>query len=172
MKSVSLGGGIQLHSNEVAVKIKKLVPEAVVPSYAKPGDAGVDLVATSMRENDMYIEYGTGLAVEIPEGCVAHIYPRSSLSNYDLILSNHVGVVDSGYRGEIKFRFKRTKPATESYIDCDGDIGSRLSNAKVYAIGDRIGQLIVMPVPTMVFTEVDELSSSERGQGGFGSSGV
>lgn len=171
MKDIKLSGGIHLINNSVKVKFKKLSDKAVAPKYAKDGDAGVDLTATSVSETDMYIEYGTDLAVEIPPGYVGLIYPRSSLSNYDLVLSNHVGVIDSGYRGEIKFRFKRTKPEIESYVDIDGDIGHRFTSAKVYKVGDRIGQLIVQPVPTIEFEEVSELSSSDRGLGGFGSSG-
>lgn len=144
--------------NRVNVKIKKVDPtiETVIPSYAKDGDAGLDLVCTSMVENGMYVEYGTNLAIEIPRGYVGLIFPRSSLSNYHLTLSNHVGVIDSGYRGEIKFRFKQTMfsaPAT------------------VYQIGDKIGQLIVMPYPRVLFEVVDELDDSARGNGGFGSSG-
>ena len=91
------------------VKIKKLCDSAVIPSYAKPGDAGMDLVATS-RIFDKYgnVEYGTGLAMEIPEGYVGLLFPRSSISKQDLSLANAVGVIDSGYRGEIKFKFKPT----------------------------------------------------------------
>ena len=96
------------------VKIKKLCETAVIPSYAKPGDAGMDLVATS-RVFDKYgnVEYGTGLAMEIPEGYVGLIFARSSISKQDLSLANAVGVIDSGYRGEIKFKFKPTL----SYMD-------------------------------------------------------
>ena len=78
------------------VKVKKLVPEAIIPSYAKPGDAGMDLVATSVDfNNSQYIEYGTGLAIEIPEGYVGYVFPRSSNSKYDLQLCNSVGIIDS-----------------------------------------------------------------------------
>jgi dUTP pyrophosphatase len=140
----------------VSLKIKKLSDKAVTPRYAKSGDAGLDLVATSMTETDMFIEYGTDLSMEIPLGYVGHIYPRSSLSNYDLVLSNHVGVIDSGYRGEIKFRFKKT-----DYVRA----------TKFYKVGDKIGQLIVMPYPTVLIEEVTELEDSDRGFGGFGSSG-
>ena len=78
------------------VKIKKLCENAVIPSYANPGDAGMDLVATS-RMFDKYgnVEYGTGLAMEIPEGYVGLIFPRSSICKQDLSLSNAVGVIDS-----------------------------------------------------------------------------
>jgi dUTP pyrophosphatase len=137
------------------IKFKKLSKEAVAPAYAKPGDAGMDMVAISFRKDEMYYEYGTGIAVEIPEGYVGLIFPRSSISNTKMILANHVGVVDSGYRGEIKFRFKKLA----------------WDNGIVYEVGDRIGQLIIMPIPYVELEEVDELSSSDRGNGGFGSTG-
>lgn len=141
----------------VTVKFKKLSDKAVIPKYAKAGDAGLDLVCTSITETGLYIEYGTDLAMELIPGYVGLIYPRSSLSNYHLLLSNHVGVIDSGYRGEIKFRFKQTlvSPA-----------------ANVYKVGDKIGQLIIQEIPLVLIEEVDELEESSRGHGGFGSSGL
>jgi dUTP pyrophosphatase len=138
------------------VRVKKLHPGAVVPKYAKPGDAGLDLTAISKEydaANDLVV-FGTGLAVEIPEGYVGLIFPRSSICKTPLILSNSVGVIDSGYRGEIKFMFRP--------ID---------RPRKNYEVGDRIGQLIIMPFPQVELVEAEELSSSERGTGGFGSSG-
>lgn len=139
------------------VKIKKLHPNAVIPVYSKPGDAGLDLTATSI-DDDSYgnIVYGTGLAIEIPEGYVGLLYPRSSNSKTDLYLTNHVGVVDSGYRGELMFKFRPINGIADAYI---------------YAVGDRIGQLIIMPYPSIKFVETDELSDSDRGVGGFGSTG-
>jgi len=144
------------------VKFKKLHTDAVIPSYAKPGDAGLDLVATSMfiNEPDGYVEFGTGLAIEIPENHVGLIFPRSSISNKDVTLSNSVGVVDSQYRGEIKFRFKPTAAGFSGKFE--------LRN---YDIGDKVGQLIIMPYPKIEPVEVDELSDTERGSGGFGSTG-
>lgn len=141
------------------IKVKKLVKEAVLPKYAKDGDAAVDLTAISKSEvldNEGgfgYIQYGTGLAFEIPKGFVGLIFPRSSISNTGLILSNSVGVIDSGYRGEVGARFK--------YIP----------KTKDYNIGDRIAQMIIMPIPDVQFEEVEELSDSERGEGGFGHTG-
>ena len=134
---------------------KKIHSDAVTPSYAKIGDAGVDLTAVDsyIDEYGLYVYY-TGLAVEIPEGYVGLIFPRSSLSKYDLVLANHVGVIDSGYRGQIMVKFRAT---------CD--------DPKRYTCGDRICQLMIVPIPTVEFEEVDELSESERGEGGFGSSG-
>ena len=78
------------------VKIKKLLSNAVIPQYSKPGDAGMDLIATSVDySNEYYVEYGTGLAIEIPEGYVGYVFPRSSNSKYDLQLCNSVGIIDS-----------------------------------------------------------------------------
>lgn len=136
----------------VQVKIKKLKKAAVVPKYAKPGDAGLDLTATDVKSCEKYVEYGTGLAVEIPDGFAGFLLPRSSLSDYDLVLSNHVGLIDSGYRGEIKARFKR--------------LGER-----IYMPGDRIVQLVILPYPKVELEEVNELSETERGASGYGSSG-
>ena len=145
------------------VKIKRLNPNAVIPQYAKPGDAGMDLVATSQEfeknaAGRRLQVYGTGLAFEIPEGYVGLIFPRSSIAKTELSLTNCVGVIDSGYRGEVKFKFA-----------IDGE--SRATNEGTYKIGDRIGQIIIMPFPQVNFEEVTELSDSERGTGGFGSSG-
>lgn len=139
------------------IKIKRLSDTAIIPAYGKVGDAGLDLTATSMNENALYIEYGTGLAIEIPPGFVGYIFPRSSLSNYHLSLANSVGVIDSNFRGEIKFRFKVTQdfPVTN-----------------IYNVGDRVGQLIVMPIPSVEFEEVEELGETNRGAAGYGSSGV
>ena len=142
------------------VKIKKLNENAVVPKYAKLGDAGMDFSATSRSFDDNEnIVYGTGLAVEIPEGYVGLLFPRSSNAKTDLYLTNHVGVIDSGYRGEIMFKFRKSN-SNKSY-----------GESRIYEIGDRVGQLIIIPYPAIEFEEVEELSSTERGTGGFGSSG-
>ena len=140
------------------VKIKKLSPDAVIPTYAKVGDAGMDLVATSMKFDGTQITYGTGLAMEIPEGFVGLVFPRSSIRKTDLSLSNSVGVIDSGYRGEIQATFKKIQGISNNALDN-------------YKVGDRIFQLMIIPHPTIQFIEVNELSSTERGEGGFGSTG-
>jgi dUTP pyrophosphatase len=147
------------------VKIKRLSPDAVIPKYAKFGDAGSDLVAISVKQEYKYIEYGTGLAIEIPYGYVGLIFPRSSGSDYDQILANCVGVIDSGYRGEIKFRFKISLRANfwNQLLDKD--------TMKFYQIKDKIGQLIIIPIPKVEFEEVEELSATERGTGSYGSTG-
>lgn len=140
------------------VKIKKLNKDAQIPTYANPGDAGMDVVATSKTEAGDYIEYGTGLSFEVPEGYVLLIFPRSSVSKKDLILANCVGVLDSGYRGELKFRFKRLY-GPFGYTHCE------------YHVGDKIGQIMIVPYPKIDFEEVESLSETERGEGGFGSTG-
>jgi dUTP pyrophosphatase len=134
------------------LKIKKLNIEAKIPHYANPDDAGMDVYAISKEVKERFIEYGTGLSFEVPEGHMMLVFPRGSLSNKDLILANHVGVLDSGYRGELKLRFRKI-----------GD--------DVYDIGDKIGQIIIVPFPKIEFEEVEELSETGRGSGGFGSTG-
>jgi len=142
------------------VRFKKLVDKAVTPSYAKHGDAGLDMTAIGSKidaENN-FIEYFTGIALEVPEGYVGLLFPRSSTSKTDLRLANCVGVVDSGYRGEISFRYKFDK-------------GSFFAELKRFQDGDRVGQLVIMPYPQIAMIEADELSSTERGEGGYGSTG-
>lgn len=142
----------------MVVKFKKLDPSAVTPAYSKAGDAAMDLTAISIAKVDRdefgYMEYGTGLAFEIPEGYVGLLFPRSSISNSGLILTNSVGVIDSGYRGEIKFRFKH------------------IPDTAYYKPGDRVGQIIIMPYPQIELQEAEQLSETDRAEGGFGSTGA
>lgn len=136
----------------VLVKIKKLREDAIVPKYALPGDAGMDVIAVSRRETDKFIEYGTGLSFEIPKGYVLLLFPRSSITNKDLILGNSVGVLDSGYRGELLVRFQK--------MGCD-----------IYEVGDRVAQIMIIPYPNVEIEEADDLSETVRGEGGLGSTG-
>ena len=141
------------------VKIKKLNPSAVIPTYAKDGDAGMDMFATKViNENLGSITYGTDIAMEIPKGFVGLIFPRSSIRKTNLQLSNSVGVVDSGYRGEIQATFNKIQGIDN--IERDS-----------YKVGDRICQIMIIPYPPIEFKEVDELTNTERGEGGFGSTG-
>ncbi len=143
-------------SNGVMVKVKKLDSNAVVPSYSKVGDAGMDLTITNIKENTTFsITYGFGIAMEIPKGYVGLVFPRSSVRNQDLILSNCVGVIDSGYRGELQATFKKTQGL----------------DSISYNVGERGAQIMILPYPQIFMTEVPELSDSERGTGGFGSTG-
>ena len=138
------------------IKVKKINENAVIPKYSKPGDAGLDLTAVSIvSDTSSQVIYDTGLAIEIPEEHVGLIFPRSSICNYELELSNSVGVVDSGYRGTIRFVFNKT---------------NGIDSLK-YKVGDRIGQLLILPYPEIELVEVNELNDSERGHTGFGSTG-
>ena len=149
------------------VKIKKLHKDAAIPTKAHQYDAGFDLTAVS-KSYDEYgnICYGTGLAFSIPENFVGLIFPRSSICKKDLSLANSVGVIDSGYLGEVSFKFKPTlrKSAWNSGVYETDDVDE-------YEIGERIGQLIIIPIPQINLVECDDLGDSERGVGGFGSSG-
>ncbi|MGN1386433.1 MAG: dUTP diphosphatase [Bacillus sp. (in: firmicutes)] len=138
------------------IKFKKISPSAVVPTKAHKSDAGFDLTCTRYEVTDGELfTYHTDIAVEIPEGHVGLLFPRSSIYKQDLFLTNAVGVCDSCYRGEIMFKFKSTE------YECN----------HFYEVGDRIGQLVIMPYPEVEFVEADELSDSDRGTGGYGSSG-
>lgn len=149
------------------VKFKKLVPEAKSPSQATEGDSGWDVVAIDdgvINEEFGYIEYRTGLAVELPEGYEIQIRPRSSISKYDLVICNSPGTVDNPYRGEIKVRFKPLARFYGQFTDCPVFYNR-------YKTGDKIAQLIIAPVPQVQWEEVSELNDTARGAGGFGSSG-
>lgn len=142
------------------VKFKKLSDKAVTPTYAYDGDAGLDLTATNIHSEvnecgQFVLVYHTDLSIEIPKGYVGLLFPRSSIAKKSLVLTNCVGVIDSNYRGEILLKFKNTT----------GD-----SVPAVYPIGAKIAQLIIMPYPTINLVESSELSNTERGTGGFGSS--
>ncbi len=149
------------------VNVKKLDSNAVLPTYAKHGDAGMDLTATSKSYDEHgNVVYGTSLAFEIPHGYVGLLFPRSSNTKKDLILGNSVGVIDSGYRGEVFFKFK----ALDTHYMQDGKLTFLKKDfMQEYNLGDRIGQIIIMPYPQVEFNLVDELSTTDRGIGGFGS---
>lgn len=145
----------KMQSSEVKVKVKKLHDRSVLPTYAHEGDGCMDITAVSINIVEEatygYVEYDSGLAFEIPEGYVMLCFPRSSISETGLILSNSVAVIDSTYRGPVKARFKYIK------------------GTKDYQVGDRIFQAMVLPYPKIVLEEVETLSESSRGEGGFGS---
>ena len=137
------------------VKIKRLDKSAVIPKYAKDGDAGLDLTATAYKVNEkgQYV-YTSDLALEIPDGYVGLLFPRSSICKKDLEMTNSVGVIDSNYRGPIKSVFNPT---------CE--------DPEIYELGERFAQLIIIPYPKIEFEEVEELSETDRGTGGYGSTG-
>ncbi|MET0734126.1 MAG: dUTP diphosphatase [Microbacterium sp.] len=138
------------------VDVLIIAPE--VPSYAQPGDAGADLVAAeSVRlEPGARALVATGVRIALPDGYAAFVVPRSGLAaRHGISIVNSPGTVDAGYRGEIKVSLLNTD--TEHAYDV--------------AAGDRIAQLIVMPVARANFIPVESLPESLRGEGGFGSTG-
>lgn len=147
------------------VKIKKLADNAVIPAYAHNADAGLDLVATSKAyDADGNVVYGTGLAMEIPDGYVGLVFPRSSIARKHTTLTNAVGVIDSGYRGEIMAKFKPTLHYHNGFIATGIN-----PNKDEYEVGDRIAQIIILPYPKIEFEMSDTLNDSDRGTGGYGS---
>lgn len=139
---------------KIEIKFKKLHPAAKAPYRATVGSAGFDLTATSKEVIDLHhTRFGTGLAVEIPAGHVGLVFPRSSCYKQGMLLSNCVGVIDSDYRGEITAIF----------------LGTSVEHC--YNIGDRICQLVIMPIPEVEFIESEELTDTERGISGYGSTG-
>lgn len=159
------------------IRYKKLVPEAQTPFKKIEVDAGFDLFCTSIEETPDYIQYNTGIAVEIPEGYVGLVFPRSSVTKYDLMLKNSVGVIDASYRGEIMCRFHETKEHLD-YVQSDrfndGTVRHlhqpRLKR-NVYNIGERVVQIVFIEIPKITLIEAQELSDTERGTGGFGHTG-
>ena len=145
-------------NQEIAIRYIKLKSEATPTIKSTAGEAGFDLTAISKTidaKSDCII-YGTGLAVEIPQGYVGLLFPRSSVYKKSLSLANNIGVIDSDYRGEIKAIFRKINNMTDQYI-----------------IGDRICQIVFLQLPKIVLQEVDKhigLTPTERGEGGFGSS--
>jgi dUTP pyrophosphatase len=142
------------------LKIKKLVDNAIIPSYAKDGDAGLDLTVISKSYIEDGVIYGTGLAFALPKDHVGLLFPRSSIYKKDQSLSNSVGVLDQNYRGEVKAIFKYTSDYIKSGLQ-----------PVEYEVGERALQLIVIPYPKMEIVEVDQLDETKRGTGGFGSTG-
>lgn len=138
------------------VKVKRLVEEATIPTYATDGSGCFDIYTTSQGPLHSNLILSTGLSVEVPDGFVMLIFSRSGHGfNNDIRLANCVGVIDSDYRGELKV--KLTNDNRQKGIDIK--------------VGDRVAQALVIPVEKVVFKEVKELSTTKRGEGGFGSTG-
>ena len=137
------------------IRFKKLHPAAVMPKRATDGAAGFDLTAVTCKYGDNgKVFYDTGIAVEIPAGYVGLVFQRSSVYKTGLSLCNAVGVIDADYRGSIQFVFR---------------IG--YGPSQPYKVGERIGQIVFVPVPAVELVESDELSETARGAGGYGSTG-
>ena len=142
----------------VDVLVQRLDPEVALPSYAHPGDAGLDLVTTVRAEvaPGERVLLPTGIAIALPEGYAAFVHPRSGLAvKYGVSLVNAPGTIDAGYRGEIKVSLVNLDPRDPVVLER----------------GDRIAQLVVQRVEHAVLHEVTALPGSDRGEGGFGSSG-
>lgn len=151
------------------IKFKRMTANAVMPTKAHVTDAGLDLTCTRVTlDKDDNIVCHTDIAVEIPIGFVGLIYPRSSISKKRLRLTNSVGVIDSGYTGEITCKFKADEPIKQLNAS---EFFTNLTNDEYYCAGERIAQMIIMPIPDIRMVEVDKLADSERGSGGYGSTG-
>lgn len=149
-------GTIELRSVR-GLQVKRLYDDSKLPTRATPDSAGLDMYAHSETPyGSCMVEYGTGIAVEIPDGYTGFLFPRSSISGTSMRLSNSVGVCDRDFKGEIKFRFDDTNLP---------------DSGPSYRVGDRIGQLILLATPRFEVVEVQELSETVRGASGFGSSG-
>lgn len=143
-----------MNPNSLKIRFKKLVKEAVVPTRGSATAAGYDLTATSIEETDNgLIRVHSGIAVEIPRGYAGFVFPRSSIFRILSFLTNGVGVIDSDYRGEIQAVF------------------SAWDRSNFYKVGERFGQLVILPVPEVEYIEAEELSETERGTKGYGSTG-
>lgn len=135
------------------VAVQRVHERAVLPTYAHASDACFDLTAASSIVQGGQQIIDTGLIFAIPEGYVGLVFPRSSISHVTgLVLANSVGVIDAGYRGTVQLRFRGTEP--------------------YYQVGQRCGQMLIIPVPHIVLQEVTTMAETDRGQGGFGSTGM
>lgn len=148
-----------IHNMEL--KIKRLSEEAILPIRAHKSDAGIDLTCTRITQEinecgQLILVYHTDLAMEIPEGYVGLLFPRSSISNKSLAVTNSVGVIDSGYRGEIMAKMRATTDVVPA----------------IYKPGERFAQLVLVQIPDVSISEIAELSESDRGEGGFGSTDI
>lgn len=142
------------------VKFKRLADNAILPVRAHEGDAGVDLTVTRITTEinecgQLVLVYHSDIAVEIPDGYVGLLFPRSSIAKKSVMMTNSVGVIDSGYRGEIMAKMHVTTDVLPA----------------VYKVGERFAQLVIMPIPVYTIVEATELKETDRGEGGYGSSG-
>lgn len=144
----------------MTLKIKRLTEDAIMPIRAHEGDAGIDLTCTTITQElnevgQLILVYHTGLAIEIPEGYVGLLFQRSSVYKKSIALTNAVGVIDSGYRGEIMAKFRATTDVVPA----------------IYKPGERFAQLVIVPTLEYTIEESTELSESAREEEGFGSTG-
>jgi len=165
------------------LKFKKVDERAVIPFYAHPGDIGMDVVGIDLTydlEHDMYI-YRTGLACEMAPGFAMFCLPQSRNTKTEGYIPNSPGLVDPAtYRGEIQFRYKNrdklnvcwlTKKLYDKFDFIKARIDRYALSKAPYAVGERIGQFVIVKVPEVEIIETNELSETSRGTGGFGSTG-
>lgn len=175
------------------IVFRKSHEKAVTPERAHSIDAGWDLRGVSYKETEQYIEYNTGIQMRIPDGYVGLLFPRSSITKYDLMVKNSIGVIDAGYLGDIRFRFTKhyndlvtkskgvefkepiidtTTGKVNELIDVEYLNATSLNRSEIlYNIGDKIGQIVFIKLPTVTMEEVDDLGTSERGVKGYGDTG-
>ena len=175
-------------ANPLKVRIKKLYKDSKLPTYAHDADAGMDLYAHSKTFDPASgnLVYGTGIAVEIPKGYVGLVFPRSSVYKTQTYMTNSVGVIDSGYRGEVMARFEASNKTTKFqrlkdrihdflFMSVPAATGKGIITSHCtrnsYNVGERIAQLIILPYPKVQLIETDTLSDSDRGTNGHGSTG-
>lgn len=142
----------------MTIKYKRLTENAVAPVKAHLTDAGLDLFCTSIDTEinecgQIILVYHTGLALEIPEGYFGAIVPRSSIAKKSLMQTNHFAVIDSNYRGEVIVKMRATTDVVPA----------------VYKPGERFCQMLILPVPDVQLEEAEQLTETDRGEGGFGS---
>lgn len=163
--------------SDLVLKVKKIHPEAQLPRAAHMSDAGYDCFAIDdgiPKYDDktgvlLYVEYKTGLAIQPPSGYHVELFPRSSITKTGFILANSVGVVDEGFSGEIVFRFKTPISPNRQIQGFGANLYNKMGPR--YYKGERIGQMIVRKTHKLSIVEVKELDKTERGEGGFGSTG-
>lgn len=148
-------------SDNMELKFKRLKDSAVLPIRGTKGAAGIDLTCTNItttlnEANQLMLVYHTDLAVEIPKGYVGLLVPRSSIWKKSLMLTDSLGIIDSDFRGEIVAIMKATTDTVPA----------------IYKQGERFCQLVILKKPEYTIKEVEELSKTERGEGGFGSTGT
>ena len=159
------------------VKIKKLIPEAVLPNYkhidefGNPNDMGMDITCTSCEYDEVYDRYiyHTGLAFKLPQGYGMLIFPRSSNSKTESYLTNSVGILDSTYTGELVMCYKNRTAEWQVLTDIkDHDLRNLelVNEFSPYTVGDKIGQIVILPYPFIEWEEVDELPTTDRGSDG------
>ena len=156
----------------IEVKIKRLSEKAVLPKKAFPTDGGYDMYATSIEFDDYgNIVYGLGWAFEIPEGYVGLLFPRSSTSKFDINMQNSIGLIDCHFRGEVKAKYRptSTQPVRGAKTNCIEVYQS--NSADIYEVGDKVAQMVFIKLPETELKEVEELSKTDRGEGGWGHTG-